>query len=169
MCAKTKERVLVRSYSSDTICCTICIAIYSYDLTITVSLFDHLPFITGSNCSTSYCNRISHWWVYQSVTSANGLFEWFWHYTVKQEDSNNLFGMTLGWWGGHFLFGWAVRSHQWLWHWAWRTSHKVWSFFTLLLSPTHFCIISINLPSFHTCSRLLTENLSVHMIINCYL
>ena len=63
-----------------------------------LSLFYHLPFITGSNCSTSYCNRISHWWLYQSVTSANGLFERFWHYTVKQEDSNNLFCMTLGTW-----------------------------------------------------------------------
>ena len=34
----------------------------------------------------------------QIVTSANGLFERFWQYTVKQEDSNSLFCMTLGTW-----------------------------------------------------------------------
>ena len=113
-----------------------------------LSAFSHLPFITGSNCSTSYCTRMSHWWVYQSVTSANGLFERFWHYTVKQEDRNNLFCMTLGWWGGHFLFGWAVRSHQWLCHWAWCTSHKVWSFLLFCPRPHISLLFPSNFPVF---------------------
>ena len=85
------------------------------------------------------------------------------------------FCMTLGRWGGlflfGFLFGWAVRSHQWLWDWAWCTSNKVWSFLFFCSRPHiwSFSVISAKLPSFHTLSHLLTENLSVHMIINCYL
>ena len=138
-----------------------------------LSAFSHLPFITGSNCSTSYCTRMSHWWVYQSVTSANGLFERFWHHTVKQEDRNNLFCMTLGtWrWDGEWAFSVWLSCTFTSMTMTLSVMHKSQGliFFTLLPSPTHFSIISVKLPSFHTRSRLLTANLSVHMIINCYL
>ena len=77
--------------------------------------------------------------------------------------------MTLGWCGGHFLFGWAVRSHQWIWDWVWCTSNTVWSFLFFCSCPHIWSFSVIKLSSFHTLSHLLTENLSVHMIINCYL
>ena len=110
-------------------------------------------------------------WVCQYVSNANGLFQRFWHYAVGQEDGNNFFCMTLGRWGGHFLFGWVVCSHQWLWDWAWCTSNKVRSFLFFCSRPHiwSFSVISAKLPSFHTLDHLLTEKLSVHMIINCYL
>ena len=64
--------------------------------------------------------------------------------TVEQEDSNNFF--VWRWDGEVGIFCWLSCSHQWLWHWAWCTSHKVCSFL-LFCSHPHTFEVSLLFPS----------------------